>query len=114
MNVLSLKDRLKLINRVLKLALSKDTKYVNLLWKNSGSKIPTHTFYAEGIDPKEPFLEYIASVAGSSEDLESLNKRAEFFLDKTTVGYCLLNNLELRDYQYVGKPIRNVKELKDE
>jgi len=80
MNVLSLKDRLKLINRVLKLALSKDTTYVNLLWKNSGSKIPTHTFYVEGTDPKEPFLEYIATVAGSSEDLEFLNKRAEFFL----------------------------------
>ena len=112
MNVLSLKDRLKLINRVLKLALSKDTTYVNLLWKNSGSKIPTHTFYAEGTDPKEPFLEYIATVAGSSEDLESLNKRAEYFLDKTTVGYCLLNDLNVDDYQYVGSPIRNVKGLK--
>ena len=112
MNVLSLKDRFRLIKRVLKLALKKDTKYVNLLWKDGGTTIPTHTFYAEGLDPKEPFLEYIATVAGSSTDLESLNKRAEYFLDKTTVGYCLLNDLDVGDYQYVGSPIRNVGELK--
>ena len=112
MNVLSLKDRFKLVKRVLKLALKKDIEYVNLLWKDGGTTIPTHTFYAEGLEPKEPFLEYIATVAGSSTDLESLNKRAEYFLDKTTVGYCLLNSLDLSDYQYVGSPIRNVKELK--
>jgi len=109
MKVLSFKDRVKLVNRVLKLALSKDTSYVNLLWKNSGNKIPTHTFYAEGTNPKEPFLEYIATVAGSSEDLESLNKRAEFFLDKTTVSYCLLNNLDLEEYRYISEPIVKVE-----
>ena len=114
MIALSLKDRFRLVKRVLKLALKKETKYVNLLWKDDGTTIPTHTFYADGLDPKEPFLEYIATVAGSSLDLESLNKRAEHFLDKTTVGYCLLNNLDLSEYQYVGKPIRNVKELKNE
>ena len=111
MSVLSFKDRFRLIKRVLKLALKKDIEYVNLLWKDGGTTIPTHTFYAEGLDPKEPFLEYIATVAGSSTDLDSLNKRAEYFLNKTTVGYCLLNSLDLSDYQYVGSPIRNVKEL---
>ena len=108
MKVLSIKDRIKLLYRVLKLVLSKDTNYVNILWKNSGTKIPTHTFYAEGIDPKEPFLEYIATVAGNSKTIEDLNKRAEFFLDKSTVAYCLLNKLDLDKYAYVDNPIRKV------
>lgn len=108
MRVLSIKDRLKLVYRVLNLALSKDTNYVNLLWKNSGTKTPTHTFYAEGIDPKEPFLEYIATVAGSSKTIEDLNTRAEFFLDKSTVAYCLLNELDLNKYAYIDNPIRKV------
>lgn len=108
MRVLSIKDRIKLLYRVLKIVLSKDTNYVNILWKNSGNEIPTHTFYAEGLDPKEPFLEYIANVAGNSKTIEDLNKRAEFFLDKSTVAYCLLNELDLNTHAYVDNPIRKV------
>lgn len=109
MKVLSIKDRVKLLFRVIKLIVAKDTQYVNLLWKNSGTKIPTHTFYVEGTDPKEPFLEYIATVAGSSKDLESLNKRVMYFLDKTTVGYCLLNGLDLDEYRYLSEPIIKIE-----
>ena len=108
MMVLSIKDSIKLLYRVLKIVLSKDTNYVNILWKNSGNKIPTHTFYAEGIDPKEPFLEYISNVAGNSKTIGALNKRAEFFLDKSIVAYCLLNELDLNNYVYVDNPIRKV------
>ena len=103
---LSLKDRYRLVKRVLKLALDKDSKYVNLLWQTPEGSEQTHTFYAEGTDPTEPFLTYMATVAGKSKTLEAMNERAQFYLNKTTVAFTKLHGLKLDDYCYVGNPIR--------
>ena len=103
---LSLKDRYRLIKRVLKLALDKDSKYVNLLWQTPEGSEQTHTFYAEGTDPTEPFLTYMATVAGKSKTLEAMNDRAHYYLSKTAVAFTKLHGLELDDYCYVAQPIR--------
>lgn len=108
---LSLKDRYRLIKRVLKLALNKDSEYLNMLWKNPKGDVLTHTFYPEGTDPTEPFIAYMAKVAGHSDTLESMNKRAEYYLDKTTVAFTKLHGLPLDDYCYVGSPIRKKSAL---
>ena len=103
---LSFKDRYHLVKRVLKLALNKDSKYVNLLWQTPKGDEHTHTFYAEGTDPTAPFLTYMATVAGKSESLEDMNDRAHYYLSKTTVAFTKLHGLKLDDYCYVGNPIR--------
>lgn len=103
---LSLKDRYRLIKRVLKLALDKDSKYVNLMWQTPEEDIHTHTFYVEGMKPVEPFLAYMASVAGKSKTLEAMNERAQYYLNKTTVAFTKLHGLALDDYCYVSSPIR--------
>lgn len=103
---LSLKDRYRLVKRVLKLALDKDSKYVNLLWQTPEGSEQTHTFYAEGTDPTEPFLTYMATVAGKSKTLEAMNDRAHYYLSKTAVAFTKLHGLELDDYCYVAQPIR--------
>ena len=110
---LSLKDRYRLIKRVLKLALDKDSKYVNLLWQTPKGNEHTHTFYAEGTDPTAPFLTYMATVAGKSESLEDMNDRAHYYLSKTTVAFTKLHGLNLDDYCYVAQPIRKKTELPD-
>lgn len=107
---LSLKDRYRLIKRVLKLALDKDSKYVNLLWQTPVGGEQTHTFYAEGTDPTEPFLTYMATVAGKSKTLEAMNDRAHYYLSKTAVAFTKLHGLELDDYCYVAQPIRKKSE----
>lgn len=103
---LSLKDRYRLIKRVLKLALDKDSKYVNLLWQTPEGNEQVHTFYAEGANPVEPLLTYMATVAGRSKTLEDMNDRAHCYLSKTTVAFTKLHGLKLDDYCYVGNPIR--------
>lgn len=103
---LSLKDRYRLVKRVLKLALDKDSKYVNLLWQTPKGGEQTHTFYAEGTDPTEPFLTYMATVAGRSKTLEAMNDRAHYYLSKTAIAFTKLHGLELDDYCYVAQPIR--------
>lgn len=103
---LSFKDRYRLVKRVLKLALNKDSEYLNMLWKNPKGDVLTHTFYPEGTDPTEPFIVYMAKVAGHSDTLEAMNKRAQFYLNKTTVAFTKLHGLKLDDYCYVGNPIR--------
>ena len=47
---LSFKDRYRLVKRVLKLALNKDSEYLNMLWKNPKGDVLTHTFYPEGTE----------------------------------------------------------------
>lgn len=103
---LSFKDRYRLVKRVLKLALNKDSKYVNLLWQTPEGNEQVHTFYAEGTNPVEPFLTYMATVAGRSKTLEDMNDRAHYYLSKTTIAFTKLHALELDDYCYVGNPIR--------
>ena len=110
---LSLKDRYRLVKRVLKLALDKDSKYVNLLWQTPKGAEQTHTFYAEGTDPTEPFLTYMATVAGKSKTLEAMNDRAHYYLSKTAIAFTKLHGLELDDYCYVAQPIRKKTELLD-
>lgn len=107
---LSFKDRYRLVKRVLKLALDKDSKYVNLLWQTPKGGEQTHTFYAEGTDPTEPFLTYMATVAGKSKTLEAMNDRAHYYLSKTAVAFTKLHGLELDDYCYVAQPIRKKPE----
>lgn len=108
---LSLKDRYRLIKRVLKLALDKDSKYINLLWQTPEGDEQVHTFYAEGTSPIEPFLSYMASVAGKSKTLEAMNERAQYYLNKTTVAFTKLHGLPLDDYCYVANPIRKKPNL---
>lgn len=104
--VLSLKDRFRLFKRLLKMIFDKDLGYVNLLWIDKKGNHLTHTFYADGITPREPFLTYMATVAASGENLEDVNACAEYYLSKTIVAYTKLNDLNLDDYGYVVKPIR--------
>ena len=110
--VLSLKDRFRLFKRLLKMVFDKDLGYVNLLWIDKKGSHLTHTFYADGITPREPFLTYMATVAASGENLEDVNTCAEYYLSKTIVAYTKLNVLNLDDYGYVAKPIR-LQESKD-
>lgn len=104
--VLNIKDRFRLFKRLLKIIFDKDLGYVNLLWIDKNGSHLTHTFYAEGIPPREPFLTYMATVVASSENLEGVNACAEYYLSKTIVAYTKLNDLNLDDYGYVAKPIR--------
>lgn len=104
--VLSFKDRYRLLKRIIKMVFDKDLSYVNLLWIDNKGTHLTHTFYAEGTSPTDPFLSYMATVAGKSKDLEDVNKRAEYYLDKTIVAYTHFNNLKLADFGYVPRPIR--------
>ena len=104
--VLSLKDRFRLFIRLIKMVFDKDLGYVNLLWIDKNGSHLTHTFYADGITPREPLLTYMATVAASGENLEDVNACAEYYLSKTIVAYTKLNDLNLDDYGYVVKPIR--------
>lgn len=104
--VLSIKDRYRLLKRIIKMAFDKDLGYVNLLWIDNKGTHLTHTFYAKGTSPTDPFLTYMATVAGNSKDLKDVNKRAEYYLDKTIVAYTNFNNLDITDFGYVGQPIR--------
>lgn len=104
--VLSFKDRFRLFKRLLKMIFDQDLGYVNLLWIDKKGSHLTHTFYAVGITPTEPFLTYMATVAASGENLEDVNACAEYYLSKTIVVYTKLNNLNLDDYGYIVKPIR--------
>lgn len=104
--VLSFKDRYRLLKRLVKMLFDKDLSYLNLLWIDKKGTHLTHTFYAEGTSPTDPFLTYMATVAGKCKDLEDVNKRAEYYLDKTTIVYTIFNDLDLADFGYVGNPIR--------
>lgn len=104
--VLNLKDRYRLFKRIIKMVFDKDLGYVNLLWIDKKGTHLTHTFYAEGMQPTDPFLTYMATVAGHSKNLEDVNKRAEYYLDKTIVAYTHFNDLDLKDFGYVSQPIR--------
>lgn len=111
---LSIKDRIKAFVRVVRILINPKTKYLNVLWSvdNPNNKkkddILTHTFYQEGDDPTDPFIIYMARVAGRSENLEDMNKRAEFFLDKVAVAYMLFNPSDEHAIAYIGKPLRQV------
>lgn len=116
---LSLKDRTKAFIRTIKVIFNPKTSYLNLLWvegdldnattdiKNK-DKILTHTFFETGKKSYEPFLVYMAQVAGQSNNLEELNQRAEFYLSKVAVAYKLLHKdrIEGYDIRFVGEPIR--------
>lgn len=116
---LSIQDRLKAFCRVVKVLVSPKTQYLNLLWSveniNNEKKddILTHTFYQEGDDPTDPFLVYMARVAGQSQNLEDMNKRAEFYLDKVAVDYMLFNPSDEHDIAYIGKPLRQIPKKRE-
>lgn len=111
---LSVFARLKAFVRVVRVLVSPKTQYLNLLWsiENPNNKVKddilTHTFYQEGDDPTDPFLVYMARVAGRSKNLEDMNKRAEFYLDKVAVAYMLFNPSEEHAIAYIAKPLRQV------
>lgn len=110
---LSLKDRFKALVRALKVLANPKTTYINLFWEEGKEsdlegKAPvyTHTFYEDGINPVEPLLLYMGNVAGSSNTIEDLNKRAEFFLSKVAVGYKLTHDLGGKEIRFMAQPIR--------
>lgn len=107
---LSIKDRLKAVSRVLKIALNPKTSYLNLFWvDNEKGNILTHTFYVEGQSTTEPFLIYMAKVAGDSENIEDLNQRLEFYISKAIVAYSKFNPDESRDIVYLQEPVRVIE-----
>lgn len=103
---LSFKDRLIVLKRAIKLVLDKDTQYVNLLWVNPNESQSVHTIYAAGTDPIDPFLAYMAKVAGKSETLDDVNKRIHYYLDKVTVAYAHHTGTDLDTLAIMANPIK--------
>lgn len=110
MKILNLKDRLKLVHRALKLAVTRDITQVSFIWSDSAEDIQTHTFYADGRDPKQIILLYFSYVAGKSSNFEGLSERTRFLLNKIAVAYCLHHKLPSNAIQYTPEPFREAME----
>ena len=104
MKGLNIKDRLKFALRAFKLALMKDNQQITILWQKTSGTTLTHTFYVDGIDPTKTPLLYFSYVAAKSDNLEQLNRRTSFFLNKIAVGYCLQKSIPVSSIQYIGEP----------
>lgn len=117
---LSLKDRFKALKRTLRVICDPKTNYVNLLWEieekdtDGENKINTHTFYKDGQKPFNPLLVYMARVAGYSENLEEVNAKTNFYLNKVAVAFMLFNPSKQTELQYVANPIVEVKKESDQ
>ncbi|HGF9504065.1 TPA: hypothetical protein ACJEU7_001260 [Acinetobacter baumannii] len=107
---LSIKDRLKAVSRVLKIAINPKTSFLNLFWiDNERGDILTHTFYVDGQSPTKPFLVYMARVAGNSKNIEELNQHLEFYISKAIVAYSKFNPDEDGDIVYIQEPVRIIE-----
>lgn len=107
---LSIKDRLKAVSRVLKIAINPKTSFLNLFWiDNERGDILTHTFYVDGQSPTKPFLVYMARVAGNSKNIEELNQHLEFYISKAIVAYSKFNPDQDGDIVYIQEPVRIIE-----
>lgn len=110
LKILNLKDRLKLVHRALKVAVTRDITQVSFVWSDTAEDVQTHTFYADGRDPTQIILLYFSYVAGHSSDFEGLSKRTRFLLNKIAVAYCLHHKLPSNAIQYTPEPFREAME----
>ena len=104
MKKLSLKDRLTLLVRCIKLVAMSDNKHITLLWQKSECGICTHTFYVDGDNPTDALMLYFSYVAAKSDNIEQLNTRTAYFLNKIAVGYCLQHKIDTDSIQYYPYP----------
>lgn len=120
---LTLKDRIKAMIRMIKVAFDPKVDYINLMWQSECKVKPdnapiydedekkaifTHTFYMKDTKPVNTLLTYMAHVAAKSDNLEDLNHRSEFYLNKVAVAYMLMNPSSDHVLQYIASPIRSV------
>ena len=125
---LSLKDRFKAIVRICRIAFDPSVDYINLMWQSKSSVKPTnapvydsndkrtiytHTFYVEGDKPVNTMMTYMAHVAAKSDNLDDLNVRCEYYLNKVAVAHMLFNPDSDNELQYISKPIRCVPKDRD-
>lgn len=62
----------------------------------------------EGEKPVNTMLTYMAHVAAQSDDLDSLNTRCEYYLNKVAVAYMRIKPDSDFKLEYIGQPIRKV------
>lgn len=122
---LTIKDRLKALIRVVRIISNPKVDYINLMWQANSKKQPvdtpvydhcekkaiyTHTFFVDEmlngeIKPEFPMLTYMAHVAAKSNNLEELNVRCAFYLNKVAVAHMRIHAMKDFKLEYIAKPI---------
>lgn len=73
--ILSLWDRIKVVGKVINMAVNPKTDYLMLVHKTHTDEIPTcKGNYAHGLKSSKLYLDYMAHMVAQAEDVEHLNK----------------------------------------
>lgn len=102
---LSIKDRYRLVKRVLNLALTKDIPSVSLIWLEKGTTL-SHTFYAEGTDKLDPVVETFIKVCSEADSEDKMNRFASNWLLRIVENYAELNGIPKDKVMVMAHPIR--------
>ena len=126
---LPLKDRFKALARICRIVFDPNVDYINMMWQTKSADRPndtpvydvdekraifTHTFFVDGDKPVNTMMTYMAHVAAKSDNLDDLNVRCEFYLNKVAVAHMLFNPDSDNELQYISEPIRSIPRKRDE